>query len=543
MAITFTSYDTGIRFLIGGQSVTTGTDDGSIGTMPTFSITRNETLLADGTYVGSVFDINITGTARTVGNLDISTKGASQTAIQELALKDLQFNKAAQMFGNGKLEISPYGGMPNTISFDDARIINIEIPEQDENSSGTQYLQYTFNFQATVDSSVTNNSNWGLNVVDPTYKLKTASENWDLAESQEFSYANGVISNEDNKYKTYTLTHTISAQGIRKYSGTQLDPDNGHAWRQAAGWVKSRLDVSSDPSTTINEDLMGNDSAEIKAKFNAFYMNKSGVTAIKNLSSDGYVAKNKTRTINSDISNGSYSITDAWLVTQGNINATHTIEVSIDNSISDEKITITANGTVNGLSTVDVDDQNTDKYTNALTEYNKFFTSASSLNQTQMGLVASQSYSKFSAVGQKTGQPLTAQSISESHDKVNGTISWNVSFSDQYIGYEGASSQKITYSYTNDHYLRNLTQKPSVIEVISNGPLIYTPGTTDEKTMTVSVDLTMTRDYRNAVPNGISLVDTSTVVSQYFGPIETNRSESWNPTTGVYNLSVTYTYA
>lgn len=545
MAILFTSYSTGEKFLIGGQSVLTGADDGNIGTMPAFSVNRTETLLGDGTYIGSVFDITVAGTARTVADLDITTKGASQSAVQALALNNLKFNKSSSMFGHGRLEISPYGGMPNSIVFSDARLISVDIPDQDENSSGTQYLPYTFNFQATFDSSIANNSDWGLSINQPTWKLKSASETWDLSEGSDFSYADGEISNENKKFKTYILNHTISAQGVKLYSNESLDADNGHAWRQAAGWVKSRLDASENPGDVIQADLMGN-TTEVQAKFNALYMSENNDTKIKNLVTDGYIAKNKTRTINSDISTGSYSVTDNWLITKGEINATHTVEVSIDNAVENDAITVTVNGSVNGLSRLDVDNNLTDKYQNALTEYKRFYTGANTVLDTQMGIIASDVYSNFTAVGNKSGQLYSATSFTESHDKVNGVISWSASFSDNYIGYFGATYQKITYSYTNDQYNRYRTAKPSVIDTVAFGPYIYLPGTTDEKTLSITVDMNIAREFRTGTPpNGASLIPnlSGLVEYQYFSPIETSRTESWNPLTGVYNLQITYTYA
>lgn len=546
MAVIFKSHDTGLNFLIGGQSSLTGADAGHAGTMPTYDITREEMALGDGTHVGFRYNITVVGTA-TSGASDVSTtKGAAQAAIQELANQDLQTLNPpnTKQFGNGKLEIAPYGGYEDIISFNDARLISVDLAEQDEETAGTQYLNYTFTFEAYQNTSSNGST-------EPTWLLKTASESWDLSEGDEFTYDEMKIGLESNKYKTYTLTHTLSAEGIRKYNSTEIDPEEGHAWKQAANWVRDRLSVS-ETLGSILEDLMGN-SDELETSFNPKLMNAAGDTKLIDLITDGYLIRNKTRTINSDIGAGSYSVTDSYVLIKGDVKAYTSVETSIQNTVEqDTPIQITVNGTVTGLSVLDVDSQvSHDKYTNARTEYNKLFTTntggnAYTILQTKIGYVGNETYQAFDAVGYKYGALFRAPlSFTETHDKTAGSINWSIVFTDGKERVNGAYASKVTVSYSND---ARGSVKPVAIPVIANGPYIHLPNTTDEQTATFNVELKMLKSHRTAPPDGKSAISPSPEARladkwDLHEPRITSRSDSWNPITGVYTLQLVYTYA
>ena len=73
-------------------------------------------------------------------------------------------------------------------------------------------------------------------------------------------------------YRVYTLTHTLSATGTKKFSNTPADGvvEDGAAWRQASQWVKTRL--LSTPAA-IATDLMGNADTDT---FDPLEMDKNG---------------------------------------------------------------------------------------------------------------------------------------------------------------------------------------------------------------------------------------------------------------------------
>jgi hypothetical protein len=195
MAVTFRNHETGEQFLIGGQASLAGADAGHAGTMPTYDITREEIRLNDKTHLGFRYSITITGVA-TSGRNDVSTKGEGQGVVMGLSKMGLATlnNPNSKNYGVGKLEIAPYGGYEDIISFRDARLVSVEMAEQDEETAGTQYQNYTYNFEAYINSS--NNS-----ATKTTYLLKEASESWSLSETGEFTYEDMRVDEDDKNTK------------------------------------------------------------------------------------------------------------------------------------------------------------------------------------------------------------------------------------------------------------------------------------------------------------------------------------------------------
>lgn len=549
MAVSFINHQTGDKFLIGGQASLTGADSSHAGTMPTYDITREEIRLADKTHLGFRYNITITGVA-TSGRNDVkTTKGEAQGVVMNLARQGLATLNSpnSKNYGVGKLEIAPYGGFENIISFNDARLISVEMAEQDEETSGTQYQNYTYSFEAYTNSSA--------NVEQPEkeWLLKSASESWSLSETDNFTYDSMKIHEDEFKYKVYTLTHTVSAEGYRKYNNTGIDPDDGHAWRQAAKWVSNRLNVT-ESLGNIDEDLTGN-TEELIASFNAKLMNTAGDTKLIDLFSDGYLPKNRTRTLQSDIAAGSYSVTETFTLVKGNINAFCSIESSIQSSVeSEQPVTVSLTGRIIGLSDDDFGTKISDKYDNAKKEYNKVFNKlnglepAEKIKETILFDLANKAYSKVVGIapGYTTGglYDKIAIGFEETHDKAGGTIEFSATFSDAEEIIKDCYSCKVSVSYTN-HGEKG--QKPNPIAVIERGPYMYVPGTTDEKTATFTVEAKMRKLARGAKPDGDGAIDRYVKRDDRMKwikhkPRVTSRSESWNPTTGVYTLALTYTY-
>lgn len=546
MSITFQSYDTQEVFLIGGQGSLTGVDDGQIGPSARYSIDRQEITTGDGTYLGSKFNINITGTAvlSSYSTTDLDTKGTRQANIQGLALKDIKLNKISQGFGNGKLEISAYGGMPNNVVFNDAKLLSIEISPQSEESAGVQYLEHSFVFEAYEDNSNNTNSNSPDPIQNQTWKLSSATESWELKPDERFTFLGSDI-DAGAMHKAFTLTHSLSAVGIRKYGAGGIDAEHGHAWRQAAGWINDRIQACGDydPDQAITEDITKNDQ-EIKAKFHPFYMNKDATTEFVDLKTQAYKARNKTRVIASDIAAGSYTVTDTWIVSLDTIKALHEINISIDNSVEDSRVLVNIQGNVTGLTEKDLNDNTDDKYTNALAEY-KTLCAGETFLASKIGAAAKTEYDKFVSTGKKFGtllpKPVNHQ---ETHNKSGGTISFNTSFSDEEISVAGAISQNIEFQFTNSNgvFRTHQIQLPAAIGTLKNGPFIYNPGTTSEKRLTVNVDLVMDLNNRASKPNGRSAYSLPSYLAFFHAIRIVAETESWSPKTGAYNLTVEYVY-
>ena len=188
--ILYTSNQDSTQVVIGGVSAIPGTTDGGvIGPMPRYSIGRENLSTGDGTFMGTKFTINVTGTAiinSSDNAQDITIKGQRQSRVMGEGLTVMQaLRESFPNQGTGKLEISAYGGLPNVITFDDAKLLSVDLPEQNEESAGVQTLEYSFVFEAYEEDS--NNTNTGSTgrPVKPSYKLSSVDESWELAEKLE----------------------------------------------------------------------------------------------------------------------------------------------------------------------------------------------------------------------------------------------------------------------------------------------------------------------------------------------------------------------
>ena len=207
--ILYTSNQDQKKIVIGGVSeVPVGSEGGVIGPMPRYSISRENLSTGDGTFMGTKFTINVTGTAiinSADNDQDITIKGQRQSRVMGEGLTLMQaLRESFPNQGTGKLEISAYGGLPNVMVFDDARLLSVDLPEQNEESAGVQTLEYSFVFEAYEEDS--NNTNVGSTgkPVKPSYKLSSVDESWELAEADEFFYQSDAPTQEnDNLNKRF----------------------------------------------------------------------------------------------------------------------------------------------------------------------------------------------------------------------------------------------------------------------------------------------------------------------------------------------------
>jgi hypothetical protein len=528
--ITFISKDTSKTILIGGQSTISGADYGHVGPFPRYSISREDLATGDGTYIGSKHTITITGTAviKTTDTQDMLTAGQRQMRIQGEGLTALHFNRSAlPLHSNGKLTIASYGGLGNSIVFNDARLTGLELPEQNEETAGVQNLEYSFTFEAHTESSSAGDNTGAAPVPDtPEYKLSSAEESWELAPNDaQSSFQGNDVSDNAKIYKTWTLTHTLSATGLKKFnSGVNLATD-GEAWKQAVGYVGSRL--VDDPRQSITSDIMNN--TNIKSEFNAFYMDKEGDTDNLgyNLHTD-FLAFNHVRTVSSDQGAGSYSVTDTWIISEQNQPVTHNVEVSLEVDPEAKGNVVTVSGTIQGLSQKNPSNGDTDdKYTNALTALDAV-----------LGKAYDAANAVYTASGLTKGLVNTIRAKSVGHSKVSGSITFNVTYDDIDCDFDFAIRCDVNITYDN---WDSSNQKVAIIGVIDNagGPVIQDMGTTDEKKISVSVDLVMDQDHRTTKPDGTAmalLYVSADIVDQF----RQSKSETWNPFTGAYNLSLAW---
>jgi len=534
MILYTSNQDTGTILLIGGLSTlgSSGATGGLVGPMPRYSIGRENISTGDGTYMGTRFSITVTGTAviQSEDNAqDITVKGQRQHRVMGEALTSLQMlREEFPNQGTGKLEISAYGGLGNVITFDDAKLLSVDLPEQNEESAGVQTLEYSFTFEAYQEGSNNINAGSSGRPVKPNYCLTSVDESWELSEGDGFFYKDDQPTKDDNTlHKTYTLSHTVSATGHKKYKGGALDTD-GEAFRQAVQWVKTRLVY--DPTIEIKEDLMG-DETFFSSEFLPMEMNAPGKTDELGFRlKDGsvvYKGYNHTRSVSSDQNVGSYSVTDTWILSQENFLSTHSLEFNFENSIDGQGATVGVSATVQGLTSLDSRDTKTDKYTNALASFGTV--------KRLIPALADQVYRDSGGVFALRQDRKFSESIG--HNKVAGTITYSVSFND----YDppkipGAITENVTVNYNNDKGEQKLI---AILQVIgrAKGPIIQDIQTTQISSRTITVDAVMERG--SGKPDGVAAITGYRPTGSVF---LTGSTESWNPNTRSYNKSETWEF-
>ena len=531
MSVTFKSKDTGKTLLIGGQETVDAGSSGSIGPFPKYSISREDLRTTDGTYINTKYSINVTGTAvlKSDDSQNMLTSGQRQFRVQGEALIKMQFNRMAwPMHGVGLLVIEPYGGLANRIKFNDARLTSMELPEQTDESAGVQNLEYSFSFEAFQDSSDTSDNTGadsadGDHIAQPTYLLSSAEESWDLSPNEgTVAFKDNDIS--ENPYLSFTLTHTLSATGLKKFASSTGLATDGDAWRQAVQWVGSKL--IDNPDTAITTDIMGN---AVAANFNPFYMDKDtdSDSLGYNLTTD-YKVYNHVRTVNNDQAAGSYSVTDTWLVSEKSQSVTHDVEINIETGPEVPANVVSLNGTIQGLSGRGPDNTIGDKYTNALAALAGVLAKAPT--------AATTAYTDSGLTGTlRTG---IENNKTVGHNRGTGTITWSISYDDLGVEIEGALKESITITDDNEDGSNEVI---AIIGVIGNaaGPIIQDMGTTTERTRSISVDITMQKANRVAKPNA---APTFITAYQPADSYQQSKTETWDPLNGVYNLSVSWTY-
>lgn len=525
--ITFVSADSDKTLLIGGQADMGGADYGFVGPMPRYSISREDMTTGDGTYINSKTTISITGTAAIKKNdsQNMLTSGQRQGRIMGESINAINFNRDKwPQHGIGELTIQAYGGGTNLI-FPNARVTAIELPEQNEDSAGVQNLEYTFTFESYADTNTSSNTGGALAPPTPTQLLSTVEESWDFSPGDSFAFT-GDAATVDDPFRTFTLSRTLSATGLKKFTASNMDTD-GDAWRQAQLHIKSRAKYT--PNEEIDKNSLG--SQDIKTKFLAYNMGKKGESEILFDFSSEYDFYNWVRTVQSDQAGGTYSITDTWLVSDKTQKATHEIEISVEGDQESKGVTVTVNGTVQGLSKLTpTQEQKEDKLTNARASY-------SAIRDTCYD-AALDAYNTFG--GTKPDDFLNViRSESMSETKSAGTITFSRVYNDIKLVTTGAVREEVTVTYDN---FDSSNQKVAIIGVIDNagGPVIQDMGTTDEYKVSVSADITMGLDHRETKPNGMPLINLAVPEETRSDWFQQSRTENWNSYTGSYNLSISW---
>jgi len=194
--------------------------------------------------------------------------------------------------------------------------------------------------------------------------LREASENWAIEPQEEGSKARDLSGNSgttgssdffnDHAY-TFRVTHTVSAVGKRVYGGHEdhqtgeySHPAGGsvtsEAWEEAKKWVQTKLGLTENKKKEILRGLgiTGHNSIQLDNDAGTAI---SGANAT--VSEEKYKEYNRLRTENVDEYNGSYGVTETWVLSRDPYIEDFTVSMRTSNQAG--TATISMDGSIRGL--------------------------------------------------------------------------------------------------------------------------------------------------------------------------------------------------
>lgn len=342
---------------------------------------------------------------------------------------------------------------------------------------------------------------------------------------------------------TYRISHSLSATGKTIYGPegtynhfTSPTQPNIPAWEQAKKFVQRKMAYGG--SGLPYPNVLG----------------QIGSGTVDLVSS--YGGYNHIRTEQINVTDGTYSITENWVLSSGTANETYSMSTSTSNT--DPFITVQIDGNIKGLSKISPNnygDKNlisvSGAYTNALNKYNQIS------NNGKFGL-SSDVYKRANnlVAVELNSQPV---SVSIGTNQYTGEITYNLAFNNRPTNIVSgviAESIQVNDTYPGDIF--------AVIPVLgrSTGPVLQYIGGRTEYRRDASINLTM--DYTK-IPYGDkrdtlilkkpSLVEpTASQIASLIGELSPKGepgvrkyfvsppTESWSPKEGTYTFNISWTY-
>jgi hypothetical protein len=239
---------------------TTGDALGIPGPMPRYSFSR-EVITKDTMFLRNKYTITIDGIALINQQASMLVAGERQAQIHDLVRRLSQYSGKS-----GRLKINPYGGQPQEIIFRTAKLLSVEISEQDDTSQGVQNQNYSLTFEAydmllgqsaggdpldVVDEYMTVDTVIGGTPENPiVFNIKDFSETWDWNVTEEYDFQDVEMwpGGEDtvdateqakrNIDRTFLISHTVSATGFSAIEDpTQVNSQINSAYIEARNFV------------------------------------------------------------------------------------------------------------------------------------------------------------------------------------------------------------------------------------------------------------------------------------------------------------------
>lgn len=358
----------------------------------------------------------------------------------------------------------------------------------------------------------------------------------------------------ENITRVYRLTRNISAKG-KNISGfecfsTEPDKNKYKAHEQARAYVINHIQ---------NSGVTGNHYDDYPSLVNAnstlaVYFG----SGLINLSAQVYGGYNHSRNENIDITQGTYSVQDTWILSSGNAYENYTL--SLSSSEGEPRSRVSIEGTVKGLTSIPASGSifggnhsstlNT-AYENAINKYRSI------TNSGQFGINAhTYKRAQNAAGGIKLNHiPL---SIALGTNEFTGEINYTIEYDDRPLNIIGGVSYEnvsVSDTYPGDVF--------AVIPVIGRktGPVLQYIGSRTEYQRSLSIEVVVDRSSQSGVDNRQNLLQKPSL----YGPTRSGiidainayspgrepgirkyfvspPQETWDPKEGRYTLNINWTY-
>jgi hypothetical protein len=433
----------------------------------------------------------------------------------------------------------------------------------------------TTNFETPVNTSLFDDDS---TEDDFDYYIRDASESWAVEEAEEKFFR---VNNSDilqSSVKAYKVTHNVSAVGQPAYTtsgtldGSTYSPSyaGGMApWEQASGYVYNVIQ-SNFPSGIF---------FPTSASTGPFDFGHSNFGT--NGNNSVYILVDQKITENIDQRAGSYNVTESFVAypsgsfTYG-IPALHTVNVDTSQG-EDGLTTVTINGTINGLNTINPITDAGRHTENKLLNARLFFgnlknnvTGGISANNTAIyhtARIASESswlhpkHKSYSAGENPNGGTITYSYTYDNRPPniINGSIIEDIQISDTYPGQNfsstpviGRNQPVLQYLNSRSEYKRSLSITISMAPFSSNwsganAAIIAADGYWSAASLANIANWTYTN--KPSVTNTVNFAkifaaanpanEAGVVSGRVF---HSAPQESWNPKTGAYSYSIEWTY-
>lgn len=402
----------------------------------------------------------------------------------------------------------------------------------------TDICRYTINLTAPMIFD-----DFGRTILDIdsqfAYHVEDYSDTWAIEVDEGVGRTPNVIPPNASISKTiprgYRVTRSVSATGKTIYNqGKRYE-----AWEQARNFVKTNI---------LKETLQQLPTNQIG--FFPGYLETntfgSGLLEIPN----GFGAYNHIRSENIDKTNGTYSLSDTWILSPES--ATESYNISVSSSNSSPLVSVSIDGSIKGLSGNTANNfVNNNRYNNA---YQKFQTISGDFG------VNSTLYKRANNVTAVVLNTIPAN-FSMTKNELVGEINYNITYDNRPSNFfPNVSKENITINdtYPGDVY--------SIIPVINslNGPIFQYIGGRTEYRRDLTIELTVDRGsmgnnkmvsknsyiYRKP-SNNPQIKDTLTTIINRCSPASeptirkyflNPTSENWDPKTGNYSVQISWTY-